>query len=118
QVVSAACGATRPPRMPLIPAMRPWNSIKMTAASPMSAPPASAEYGVKFCMRLLPGSADDRQKPGAGQCVGVSPGAQGKSVPTSGTGTLRLEQTGSVRSGNHRVFDGQHEGNDPLMRLE
>jgi hypothetical protein len=37
-----------PRTMPLIPAIRPSNAINSTADSPMTAPPISAEPGVKF----------------------------------------------------------------------
>ena len=39
--------------MPLMPAMRPVNSISSTAASPISAPPMAAETGVKLAMMCL-----------------------------------------------------------------
>ena len=39
--------------MPLMPAMRPVNSINSTAASPISAPPMAAETGVKLAMMCL-----------------------------------------------------------------
>ena len=46
-------GFTSPSAMPLMPAMRPLNNIKSTAASPINAPPIAADMGVKFSMRTL-----------------------------------------------------------------
>src|SRR5262249_24591653 len=57
QARSLVCGLMRPPKIPLIPAMRPVNSMSRTAESPISTPPIAAETGVKLAMkttRLLP----------------------------------------------------------------
>ena len=43
---SGSDGRSRPPRMPLTPAMRPLTSANITTATPMIAPPASARAGV------------------------------------------------------------------------
>jgi hypothetical protein len=52
------CIGSKPPRMPLIPAMRPAPAISITAAAPMSKPPAVAAAGVKagqsIFMRVTP----------------------------------------------------------------
>ena len=39
--------ANRPPTMPLIPAIRPFNNISSAVDNPMSSPPASPLHGVK-----------------------------------------------------------------------
>src|SRR4029450_2352967 len=57
QARSLVCGLIRPPKIPLIPAMRPVNSMSRTAESPIRTPPIAAETGVKLVMkttRLLP----------------------------------------------------------------
>src|SRR5215471_5909918 len=57
QARSLVRGLIRPPKIPLIPAMRPVNSMSKTAESPISTPPIAAETGVKLVMkttRLLP----------------------------------------------------------------
>src|SRR5262249_59984241 len=41
-----------PSKIPLIPAMRPVNSMSSTAESPISTPPIAAETGVKLAMTL------------------------------------------------------------------
>ena len=39
--------------MPLMPAIRPVNSINKTAERPIRPPPIAADSGVKFAMTLL-----------------------------------------------------------------
>ena len=46
----------QPPNMPLMPAIRPVNSINNAAERPISAPPIAAETGVKLAM-ILPRDA-------------------------------------------------------------
>ncbi|KAG0926504.1 hypothetical protein G6F31_018365 [Rhizopus arrhizus] len=41
------CGGSKPPRMPLIPALRPAPAINSTAAAPINRPPAVADAGVR-----------------------------------------------------------------------
>src|SRR5262245_61571391 len=43
----------RPPTMPLMPAMRPVESINSAAERPISAPPRAAESGVKLAIGNL-----------------------------------------------------------------
>jgi hypothetical protein len=43
--------------MPLMPAIRPVNSINNAAERPISAPPIAAETGVKLAMLLPPDAA-------------------------------------------------------------
>jgi hypothetical protein len=42
----------QPPNIPLMPAIRPVNSINNAAERPISAPPIAAETGVKLAMTL------------------------------------------------------------------
>src|SRR5229473_382821 len=55
QPLSLFPGSSRPPKMPLMPAMRPVNSISSTAEMPIKPPPIAADIGVKLAMTLLPG---------------------------------------------------------------
>src|ERR687895_162792 len=48
QPASELFGASKPPTMPLIPLMRPFNNNSSAAARPMSRPPTSPLIGVKF----------------------------------------------------------------------
>src|SRR6516225_3090691 len=50
QLRSLVCGLIRPSKIPLTPAMRPVNSMRRTADSPINAPPTAAETGVKLFM--------------------------------------------------------------------
>src|SRR5258708_29562446 len=47
--------SSRPPKMPLMPAIRPVNSISSTAEKPIKPPPIAADIGVKLAMTRLPG---------------------------------------------------------------
>lgn len=40
------CGLMRPPKMPLMPEIRPREAISSTAANPISTPPIAAAMGV------------------------------------------------------------------------
>src|ERR1700694_3895336 len=44
---SLVAGRSRPPTMPLIPAIRPLTRASMAAATPMITPPMTADHGVK-----------------------------------------------------------------------
>src|SRR5216684_2379300 len=55
QPLSLLPGSSRPPKMPLMPAIRPVNSISSTADKPIKPPPIAADSGVKLAMTLLPG---------------------------------------------------------------
>ena len=52
QAASPRCGGIRPATMPLTPAMRPDNSSIIAAATPISAPPASADSGSKLTISM------------------------------------------------------------------
>ena len=54
QPLSLLSGLSRPPKMPLMPAIRPVSSISRTAERPISAPPIAADSGVKFAMDHSP----------------------------------------------------------------
>jgi len=47
QATSPRTGRSRPPTMPLMPAMRPLSRMKRDAARPISMAPISAVHGVK-----------------------------------------------------------------------
>src|ERR1700682_5409375 len=55
QPLSLFPGSSRPPNMPLMPAMRPVNSISSTAEKPIKPPPIAADMGVKLSMTHLHG---------------------------------------------------------------
>src|SRR5437879_6643506 len=50
QPLSSPRKFNRPLKMPLMPAIRPVDSISSTAESPISAPPIAADTGVKLAM--------------------------------------------------------------------
>src|SRR6185295_10318336 len=50
QPLSSPREFNRPLKMPLIPAIRPVDSISSTAESPINAPPIAADTGVKLAM--------------------------------------------------------------------
>jgi len=54
QARSPRPACARPPRMPLIPATRPFMNQSSAAESPMSTPPIAAEIGVKFSILIPP----------------------------------------------------------------
>jgi hypothetical protein len=53
QPLSSLPAFSKPPNMPLMPAIRPVNSISKTDARPTRPPPTAADTGVKFAMALL-----------------------------------------------------------------
>src|SRR3982750_1769728 len=54
QPASPRTGLSSPPRIPLMPAMRPLSNTNIAAAKPISRPPASAGQGVKaFQSRVI-----------------------------------------------------------------
>src|SRR3984893_17731716 len=55
QSLSSLLKFSRPPKIPLMPAMRPVKSISKTADRPIRPPPIAAESGVIFAMMLLHG---------------------------------------------------------------
>src|SRR5258708_22696813 len=67
QPLSLFPGSSRPPKMPLMPAIRPVNRMSSTADKPIKPPPIAADIGVKLTMTLLPGFpstiADDAVRP-------------------------------------------------------
>ena len=46
-------GLKRPPIMPVIPAIRPFSSMNSAVEMPISAPPASADQGVKLFQSII-----------------------------------------------------------------
>jgi hypothetical protein len=53
QDTSPLAGLKRPPTMPVIPAIRPFSNMNSAADIPMSAPPASADQGVKLFQSII-----------------------------------------------------------------
>ena len=53
QPTSPLRGTSKPPKMPLMPKMRPLSKIKAAEASPSSTPPASAVYGVNWIQSIV-----------------------------------------------------------------
>src|SRR5690242_7598516 len=81
QARSLVCGLIRPPKIPLIPAMRPVNSMSRTAESPISTPPIAAETGVKLVMkttRLLPCYGPVRLFPSVDAALDVAGGSKAR----------------------------------------
>src|SRR5713226_7692834 len=54
QSLSSLLKSSKPPNMPLMPAIRPVNSISKTAERPIRPPPIAADTGAKFAITLLP----------------------------------------------------------------
>src|SRR2546421_3600456 len=52
QSLSSLLKSSKPPSMPLMPAIRPVNSISRTAERPIRPPPIAADIGVKLTMTL------------------------------------------------------------------
>ena len=52
QPLSPLRGGSKPPRMPLMPKMRPFNKMNMAEAIPSRTPPASAVQGVKWIQSM------------------------------------------------------------------
>ena len=50
QPLSSPRKFNRPPKMPLMPAIRPVDNISRTAESPIRTPPIAADTGVKLAM--------------------------------------------------------------------
>src|SRR6188474_555164 len=74
QATSWRWGRSKPPTMPLMPAMRPARRANSTAAMPISAPPPSARQGVKetqsMCMSLPAVEAVERFQQRHGARIG------------------------------------------------
>src|SRR5690554_4336773 len=68
---SPARGSMTPAKMPLMPAIRPWNSSKIAADRPINRPPIAEAKEVKFSINLLPVAmvkkSEKNKQPGQGQ---------------------------------------------------
>jgi hypothetical protein len=74
QALSSLRKSSNPPKIPLMPAIRPVNSINSTAARPIRAPPIAADMGVKLAMTIpLVCALKHRPSPRNGNAVYCSP---------------------------------------------